>query len=164
MISQKLSICNKMGSCIGKKFAHHKDLYEAPSLEEILPEVSTDSYLSSNANINYDLNLYLYRQQMQQKDRELITWCSAKLELTENIIRINQSRLHKNMFSIDLSTLDEITMEIEHLEEYRKKLIDLIKHLKKINLRLTSKNVRKKRSHKCAMKIITALTEVISAV
>ncbi|XP_055920888.1 uncharacterized protein LOC129952364 [Eupeodes corollae] len=163
MIFPKIRTHTKMGNCIRKTY-QPMDLYQAPSLEEVLPEFSETSALSLDANINYNLHLYLYQKQMQQKDRELITWCISKLALTEDIIRINQSRLHQNMFSIDLSTLDEICKEIEQLEEYRKKLIDLIKHLKKINGRPSSKNARKKRSHKCAIKIITALTEAITKV
>lgn len=153
-----------MGCCIGKKSEHIDDCPPYTLnvvLQDVADELDSSSDeldSSSDDNIHYSFHIYLHKEQTRQRDCELISWCTSKLELTEDIIRINRSTLQRNLSSENQSAIDDVHREVEQLEAYRKKLIEVMEHLRRLNYKQPLLgNIKKKRSHKCAAQIIAAL-------
>lgn len=101
---------------------------------------STSIEIAQEAGESLNFHIFSYKQYMPCKKRQIYKWASAKLALTEELIRTNQLRLVEWSQcaylepDTDYLTDDEmeevsIDMQLSSLQNYRSELVELIGRL-----------------------------------
>ncbi|XP_065358617.1 uncharacterized protein LOC135952543 [Calliphora vicina] len=146
------------------------DLADRLSLSPSTSAISTTSIeVAQEAGESLNFHIFSYKQYMPCKKRQVYKWASAKLALTEELIRTNQLRTANLQQpcsylepDTDYLTDDEmeeelsIDTQLSTLQQYRTELVELIGHLSLSNKSKSQKLKKGKRlkrrkllSHKC---------------
>lgn len=117
---------------------------------------TTSIELAQEAGESLNFHIFSYKQYMPCKKRQIFKWASAKLALTEELIRTNQLRsvqlqqcsyLEPDTDYLTDDEMEEVSVEnqLRSLENYRTELVELIGHLSISN---RSKSQKRKKARR----------------